>query len=104
LFEEARTWCERQCDDRARPWWVRKFFYLFTLRLLLQPLRVGGHRPDDRLSHASARLARVGRGVDLMRVVANIYMSLFGRLRLDIKRERVELGAVEATAPRKRAS
>ena len=35
--------------------------------------------------------------------VANIYMSLFGRLRLDIKRERVELGAVGAT-PRKRAS
>jgi len=36
--------------------------------------------------------------------VGNIYMSLFGRLRLDIKRERVEIGAVEATAPRKRAS
>jgi hypothetical protein len=32
-------------------------------------------------------------------------MSLFGRLRLDIKRERVEIGAVESTAPsRKRAS
>jgi len=32
-------------------------------------------------------------------------MSLFGRLRLDIKRERVEIGAVEATTPaRKRAS
>ena len=27
--------------------------------------------------------------------VANIYMSLFGRLRLDIKRERVETQAVE---------
>ena len=33
--------------------------------------------------------------------VANIYMSLFGRLRLDIKRERVEISAVEH--PRKRA-
>ena len=36
--------------------------------------------------------------------VANIYMSLFGRLRLDIKRERAEIGAVEAATPRKRAS
>jgi len=39
--------------------------------------------------------------------IANIYMSLFGRLRLDIKREKVEIGAVEhdvgAVQPRKRA-
>jgi hypothetical protein len=27
--------------------------------------------------------------------VANIYMSIFARLRLDIKRERVEISAVE---------
>jgi hypothetical protein len=27
--------------------------------------------------------------------VANVYMSLFGRLRLDIKRERVEITAEE---------
>ena len=30
--------------------------------------------------------------------VANLYMSLFGRLRLDIKRERVEIQAEEAAA------
>jgi hypothetical protein len=27
--------------------------------------------------------------------IANIYMSIFARLRLDIKRERVEISAVE---------
>jgi hypothetical protein len=37
--------------------------------------------------------------------VANLYMSLFGRLRLDIKRERVEIEAEEqAAAPELRAS
>ena len=35
--------------------------------------------------------------------VANLYMSLFGRLRLDIKRERVEIEAEEAAAAKPRA-
>ena len=30
--------------------------------------------------------------------VANVYMSLFGRLRLDIKEEKVEIAAAEAKA------
>jgi len=104
LFEEPRTWCERQCDDRARPWWVRKFFYLFTCEYCFSHyvsaavvLTTGFHMllPDWR-GLAVAWISCVW--------VANIYMSFFGRLRLDIKRERVEIGAVEATAPRKRAS
>ena len=105
LFEEPRTWCERQCDDRARPWWVRKFFYLFTCEYCFSHyvsaavvLTTGFHMllPDWR-GLAVAWISCVW--------VANIYMSFFGRLRLDIKRERVEIGAVEASTPqRKRAS
>ena len=104
VFEEVRTWCERQSDDRTRPWWTRKFFYLFTCEYCFSHyvsagtvLITGFHMllPDWR-GLAVAWISCVW--------VANIYMSFFGRLRLDIKRERVEIGAVEATAPRKRAS
>jgi hypothetical protein len=35
--------------------------------------------------------------------VANIYMSLFGRLRLDIKRERVEIKAEEVELKKEEA-
>ena len=104
VFEEVHTWCERQSQNRVRPWWVRKFFYLFTCEYCFSHyvsaatvLTTGFHMllPDWRGS-VVAWISCVW--------VANIYMSFFGRLRLDIKRERVELGAVEATAPRKRAS
>ncbi len=36
--------------------------------------------------------------------VANVYMSLFGRLRLDIKRERVETEAVEQAVEQQEAA
>ena len=104
VFDEVHDWCERQSENRARPWWVRKWFYLFTCEYCFSHyvsaavvLGTGYHllMPDWR-----------GLGVAWLSCVwvANIYMSLFGRLRLDIKRERVEIGAVEAAAPRKRAS
>jgi len=104
VFEEPRAWCERQSESRVRPWWARKFFYLFTCEYCFSHyvsagtvLTTGFHLllPDWR-GLAVAWISCVW--------LANFYMSLFGRLRLDIKRERVEIGAVEATAPRKRAS
>jgi len=105
VLEEPRIWCERQSQNRERPWWVRKFFYLFTCEYCFSHyvsaatvLTTGFHLllPDWR-GLVVAWLSCVW--------VGNLYMSLFGRLRLDIKRERVEIGAVEATAaPRKRAS
>ena len=104
VFEELHDWCMRQSENRARPWWIRKWFYLFTCEYCFSHyvsaavvLGTGYHLllPDWR-----------GLGIAWISCVwvANIYMSLFGRLRLDIKRERVEIGAVEATPPRKRAS
>jgi hypothetical protein len=103
LFEGPRTWCGCGATT-ARPLVVRKFFYLFTCEYCFSHyvsaatvLTTGFHMllPDWR-GLAVAWISCVW--------VANIYMSFFGRLRLDIKRERVEIGAVEATAPRKRAS
>ena len=105
VLEEVRTWCERRSENRRHSWVVRKWFYLFTCEYCF--------------SHYVSAAVVAGTGYHLLLPgwrglaiawisciwVANIYMSLFGRLRLDIKRERVEIGAVETTAnPRKRAS
>jgi hypothetical protein len=105
VLEEVRLWCERQSENRARPWWVRKWFYLFTCEYCFSH-----YVSAAVVAGADYHLLLPGwRGLGIAWIscvwVANIYMSLFGRLRLDIKRERVEIGAVEATtSPRKRAS
>jgi len=95
VFAEAREWCERRSEDRRRSILVRKFFYLFTCEYCFSHymsavavglsgfrLLVGGWT-----GAAIAWLAIVW--------VANVYMSLFVRLRLDIKRERVEIDVEE---------
>lgn len=94
VFREPREFCVQR-SQTCRKWYQRKFFYLFTceycfshyvtvffiwltdFKLLL---------PDWR-GYLLAFFALV--------YVANAYMSLFGRLRLDIKRERVEIEKVE---------
>ncbi len=93
LFSELREWCSHRAQCRTVV--QQKFFYLFTCEYCF--------------SHYVAALVVFGTGYRLLIPdwrgsilgwltlvwVANIYMSLFGRLRLDIKRERVELKAEE---------
>ena len=94
LFGELHHWCERK-SQRCASVDQRKFFYLFTCEYCFShyvaagmvwltgfTLLVPGWRGD-----LLAWLTLVW--------VANIYMSLYGRLRLDIKRERVEIKAEE---------
>jgi hypothetical protein len=90
VFKEVHEWCVRR-SETARRWYVRKFFYLFTCEYCFShyvaagAVLITGYRlllPDWR-----------GGFIAWFTLVwiANIYMSLFGRLRLDIKRERVEI-------------
>jgi hypothetical protein len=101
VTEELREWCTRQCENSRRPWYVRKCFYLFTCEYCFSHYVAAGA-----VAFTGYHLLVPG-WVGLLIAwlscvwVANIYMSLFGRLRLDIKRERVEISAVEQ--PRKRA-
>jgi len=94
LFAELREFCKTK-SQTCKTFVQRKFFYLFTCEYCF--------------SHyvAAAVVGLTGfrlllpdwRGIGLawfsVVFVANVYMSLFGRLRLDIKRERVETEAVE---------
>ena len=95
VFAEAREWCVRRSEDRRRSIFVRKFLYLFTCEYCFShyvsaaAVGVSGFRllVGGWTGAVIAWLAIVW--------VANVYMSLFVRLRLDIKRERVEIDVEE---------
>jgi hypothetical protein len=104
VCREMRDWCASRTRTCRKPY-QRKFFYLFTCEYCFSHyvaaffLVLTGFRLllDDWRGVLIAWFALVW--------VANLYMSLFGRLRLDIKRERVEIAAEEqAVAPAPKAS
>ena len=98
LFAEFHEWCLRRSES-CRRLYARKFFFLFTC--------------EDRFSHYVAAAAIGISGFTLLMPgwrgalvswlalvwVSNVYMSLFVRLRLDIKRERIEITAEEGETP-----
>ena len=90
LFREPREYCIRRSEGAGR-WYIRKFFYLFSCEycfshyVALAVLIMTGYRlllPDWR-GFVIAGFALVW--------VANLSMSLFARLRLEIKSERVDI-------------
>ena len=90
VFREARDYCEK-CSKECSNLVKRKFFYVFTCEYCLSHwislffVLLTGFRlllPDWR-GLLIAVFALVW--------VANIYMSIFGRLRLGIKAERAEI-------------
>ena len=97
VFRDVRVWCSER-SERASRWWVRKWFYLFTCEYCFS------HYVAAAVVMATGfRLLLPGwRGAVIAWLsciwIANIYMSLFGRLRLDIKREHVEIAEAETDA------
>jgi len=97
VFEEVHDWCARQ-SQQCRRFAARKFFYLFTCEYCFShyvaaaAVALSGFRllVDGWVGALIAWLTLVW--------VANLYMSLFVRLRLDIKRERVEINMEEGHA------
>lgn len=97
VFVEPREWFEKK-SRTARSFLVRKFFYLFTCEYCFSHYVAAAA-----VWMTGYRLLVPGwRGALLawftLVWVANVYMSLFGRLRLDIKRERVEIKVEEKEA------
>jgi hypothetical protein len=101
IFSEARDWCVRKSKD-CRTVFQRKFFYLFTCEycfshyvavVFLAMTRFKLLMPGWR-GYLIAGFALVW--------MSNLYMSIFARLRLEIKRERVEISAVEEDVQQKK--
>ena len=97
VFREPREFCVRKSEACAR-WYQRKFFYLFTCEYCFSHyvailfLFVTRYK----LLYEDWRGYLVG-GLALV-WVANQYMSLYGRLRLDIKSEKIEAEIKEKAA------
>ena len=95
VFREPREWCLNK-SNACRHLWQRKFFFLFTCEycfshyVAIAVLLVTRFTMlyDDWRGYVIAAFSLVW--------VANVYMSLFGRLRLDIRHERVNIEAKEA--------
>lgn len=100
VFREPREWCARK-SKACRTLVQRKFFYLFTCEYCFSHYVSAGTVAltgftlvyTDWKGYLVAGLALVW--------VANVYMSLFGRLRLEIRAERQELDMDAAAGPRK---
>ena len=97
VFREPREFCARRSES-CRRLWERKFFYLFTCEYCFSHyvaaffIFITGFRLllDDWRGYLVGGFALVW--------VANQYMSLYGRLRLDIKSERLETTIKEKVA------
>jgi hypothetical protein len=102
VFRESREYCQNQCH-KSRSIFRRKFFYLFTCEycfshyvaaLFLIITRFQLLYTDWR-GYLMALFALVW--------VANLQMSLYNRIRLDIKHERIEIKAEEEKVENKAA-
>ena len=94
VFREPREYCVKKSES-CRRLVERKFFYLFTCEYCFSHYVTAFFLiiTRYRLLYEDWRGYLIG-GFALV-WVANQYMSLYGRLRLDIKRERVEIKQVE---------
>ena len=96
VFREPRDWCRKNSEECKRIY-KRKFFYLFTCEYCFSHYVSLGFLIVTRfhLLYVDWR----GYLVSFFALVwvANIYMNLYSRIRLDLKRERVEIAAQEKT-------
>ncbi len=96
IFREPREWCKKNSETCKRLA-QRKFFYLFTCEYCFSHYVVIIFLIITRfkLLYGDWR----GYLVSLFALVwvANVYMNIYARVRLDIKRERVEIQAQEKT-------
>ncbi len=97
VFREPREWCKGKSQDCGHVW-QRKFFYLFTCEYCFSHYVTAAFLFFTRfqllytgwLGYMIAWFALVW--------IANVYMSAFNRLRLDIKHENVVIAAEQKEA------
>ena len=96
VFREPREFCQER-SERCRKLLQRKFFYLFTCEYCFSHYVAIFFLIITRFK----LLYMDWRGylISLFALVwvANVYMNIYARVRLDLKRERVEIAAQEKT-------
>jgi hypothetical protein len=94
VFREPRQYCQRECTQ-ARSLVRRKFFYLFTCEYCFSHYVAAAMLVATRYKLLYADWRGYLVAFFALVWVANQYMSIYNRLRLDIKHEQVEIKADE---------
>jgi hypothetical protein len=94
VFRELREWCSDKSKNCRQVYW-RKLFYLFTCEYCFSHYVTIAFLAITRFKLLFYDWRGYLLSLFALVWVANVYMSGFGRLRLDIKRERVEISAQE---------
>lgn len=100
VFREPREFCAR-CSKQARRLLVRKFFYLFTCEYCFSHWVAAFFLLITRYKLIFPDWRGYLLGLFALVWMANQYMSIFDRLRLNIKRERVEIKGEEHEVKRR---
>jgi hypothetical protein len=90
IFREPREYCVSRSRSRTR-WYKRKFFYIFTCEYCFSHYVTVAFLVITRFTLVYEDWRGYLVSFFALVWVANIYMSAFGRLRLDIKSQRVEI-------------
>jgi hypothetical protein len=99
IFREPREYCESRLE-RARSIWERKFFYVFTCEYCFSHyvtafFLIVTHFKllyDDWRGYLVAFFS--------LPFVANIYIGLYGKVKLTVKKERVEIKKMQKDVDR----
>src|SRR2546423_6098717 len=89
VFREPREYCKRRSQD-CRRWYERKFFYLFTCEYCFSHYVAALFLVITRFKLLFADWRGYLIALFALVWIANQYMSIYDRLRLDIKTERIE--------------
>jgi hypothetical protein len=101
IFREPREWCSRKSRTCAHLV-QRKFFYALTCEYCLSHYVTAAFLALTRFQLILTGWRGYLLALFALVWIANLYMGLFGRLRLDIKHERVEIEADERKIGKRR--
>lgn len=96
LFRELREFCAERSESGSRLL-QRKFFYIFTCEYCFSHYVVAVVLVMTRYRLLLDDWRGYLIGFFAVAAIANVYMSLFGRLRVDIKAERLDIAVKEET-------
>lgn len=103
VFREPRDYCKRQANQcRSLP--VRNFFYLFTCEYCFSHYVAAIFLLITRYKLLYADWRGYLLSLFALVWVANIYMSIYNRLRLDIKHESISIEATKEEVENKKAA
>ena len=103
VFREPRQYCQQQCNP-APSFRTAQVLLLFTCEYCFSHYVAAAILARRAGTNCSSRLARLPVAFFALVWVANQYMSIYNRLRLDIKHEQVEIHAEEQKVEQTKAA